>query len=584
MEKEYNSGPLAKILKLTRSFKNDGWFNSLTGLGLAAKDKRVGMNIQWERLAETEVETLYAQDDIAGKVVDIIPNEGTRAGIELKAEDPNVVAGIKDEKDRLMVNHKFERAWRWARLYGGAALFIALDDGIEDLKEPLNLERIRTVKSLTLLNRWELIPDQISKGISSPNFGMPETYQISPRTSSQEDAGSIFVHHTRLIRFDGVELPRILHESNEYWGDSVLTRMFNVLRNFNLAHDSTASVLQDFRIGVLRLKNLADMVAGDDSNALKKRIELMNLAKSVMNSVVLDAEDEDFTNLQTNLSGIKETLEAVNNRLVAATRMPHTIILGEGSTGNLSGAGDSEKEQLNDLVSAEQERVLTPAIDRAHELIMAQKMGPTRGKQVALVWGFNPLTQLDSQEQSELHFKQAQADALYIDRGVLGPDEVAQSRFGGDEFSVDTKIDTDARAQQKQARNEPITDDTHEHVHFDPMGGISSPPIVSDDGLDHTHTRPNGELTGKAVGDPRAEHIHETPDGLTGDALNLDFPMDAKHPPKPKKKRRKKEDEIAKQGNEWCVRSKDGTRNFGCYKTRQEAEDRLRQVEFFKRR
>lgn len=38
---------------------------------------------------------------------------------------------------------------------------------------------------------------------------------------------------------------------------------------------------------------------------------------------------------------------------------------------------------------------------------------------------------------------------------------------------------------------------------------------------------------------------------------------------------------VRKQGNEWCVFSKDG-KNLGCYNTKKKANDRLRQIEFFK--
>ena len=38
---------------------------------------------------------------------------------------------------------------------------------------------------------------------------------------------------------------------------------------------------------------------------------------------------------------------------------------------------------------------------------------------------------------------------------------------------------------------------------------------------------------------------------------------------------------IRKQGNMWCVFSKSG-KNFGCYKTKMEAEKRLKQIETHK--
>jgi hypothetical protein len=39
----------------------------------------------------------------------------------------------------------------------------------------------------------------------------------------------------------------------------------------------------------------------------------------------------------------------------------------------------------------------------------------------------------------------AETDAIYIDRGVLDPNEVAISRFGGDRWSMNTLIDVQAR-------------------------------------------------------------------------------------------------------------------------------------------
>jgi hypothetical protein len=38
---------------------------------------------------------------------------------------------------------------------------------------------------------------------------------------------------------------------------------------------------------------------------------------------------------------------------------------------------------------------------------------------------------------------------------------------------------------------------------------------------------------------------------------------------------------IVKRGNKFCVVSKDGKRNFGCFNSRQKALKRLREVEFF---
>lgn len=44
----------------------------------------------------------------------------------------------------------------------------------------------------------------------------------------------------------------------------------------------------------------------------------------------------------------------------------------------------------------------------------------------------------------------------------------------------------------------------------------------------------------------------------------------------------KAEARVVKQGNQWCVVSEDGSKNLGCSKTKQGAEKRLREVEYFK--
>jgi hypothetical protein len=73
---------------------------------------------------------------------------------------------------------------------------------------------------------------------------------------------------------------------------------------------------------------------------------------------------------------------------------------------------------------------------------MRSSNGPTGGR-VPEAWSFvfRALWQQDSKQQADERLAIAQADALYLDRGVLSETEVANSRFGGDGFSADTVLD-----------------------------------------------------------------------------------------------------------------------------------------------
>lgn len=499
----------------------DGWSNALTGLGVSGKDKRLGMNYQWVRFSETELEHLYATDAAARRVVEYVPDEGTREWIELRLNSDSAnkdsVKLMNEEMERLCVQHKFNQAWSWARLYGGAGILMVVDDG-KELSEPLDLMSIREVKSLTVLNRFELLTSKLITNLEDPNFGLQELYDLAPRSSSDDLLYGTTVHHTRIIRFDGMPLPRRLFEINDSWSDSVLPKMLNALRNYNSAHDSIASALQDFRLMVLKLKDLSGMVASDSDTELMARLQLLNMSKSILNSVAIDAQDEDIKNLDTNFTNIEKVIEKVEARLVADSDLPHTVVLGEGAQGTLGGGGQSEDRNAKGFVGAQQELKLTRPINRIMEVIQSAKAGPFKGKVVEeLTWDFKPLWQMSEKEKAEIHKVQAEADNIYWSMGAVSEETIAKSRFGGSEYSTETQMEEMASNEVKKSEVPPEQsaidhDETvydHAHSLFIDRVGFGYTSGANGDGENHTHTMPNGVETGPAIALFGGGHMHQ---------------------------------------------------------------------------
>ena len=138
--------------KVKKALKMDGWANVLTGMG-TDKDKRTGGQINRKKTWQREVELLHDNDDIAKKVVNEIPDRGTTKWIDHKVgeeeggiEQANKIVEFEKE---LLVKKKFKQAWAWARMYGGAGIFISVDDG-QELDKPLNLNSISKINSLNL--------------------------------------------------------------------------------------------------------------------------------------------------------------------------------------------------------------------------------------------------------------------------------------------------------------------------------------------------------------------------------------------------------------------------------------------------
>ncbi|HEX5034159.1 MAG TPA: DUF1073 domain-containing protein [bacterium] len=453
----------SKAIKTTKkqagkpsALRQDGWKNILTNLGKVGKDKRMGARPDFTLVGQGTIEAAFQSDDIFGKVVERPPREMLRKGYCLKIpeDESNLGEAILERSEAFSLKKKLESALCWSRLYGGSGILVGINK--QKPEDPLNLKNIPQVEYLTVLDRYQLSStDGVQLDVTQENFGLPEYYSVSGGGSGLVSR----VHHSRIIRFQGVEMPYNLMAANDYWGESVLTRLFNALRNFHTGHDSAATLLADFAQAIFKMKNLSEMISGGDEALVQKRLELVALTSSIINAIIIQ-DDEEYERKTTSVAGLSDLLDRINRRLVAATDMPHTVLLGESPSG-LGATGNSEMTHWYDQLASEQQSKLKPALIKLMDIFFAEKFGPAKGKipkKYEIV--FNPLWQMDEKEVVTIRKTQADADKIYIDSGVLDPDEVAKSRFGGGEYSIETKVDFEARAAfEAQEGTEPEPDE-----------------------------------------------------------------------------------------------------------------------------
>jgi phage-related protein (TIGR01555 family) len=419
--------------------KIDGLQNIITGLNRKRKDKRVNVVAVPDLLTQQETEDLYAADDTARKIIERLPREGIRKWIEITNANPEIKIAFQKEFNRLNATKKFERAWRWARLYGGAGIYLNIDDG-EDPDMPVNFSSAKSIKTLIVLHRYELIAESqtIEKDIDSANFGMPTLYRVHRQDTNQ----TTLIHHERILRFEGAELPLNLFIRNGYWHDSVLSSLKSAIINYSQTHDNLASIFQDFRHRVMKIDQFAQMIAADEDDLLIKRMEIQDLIRSNFKTDMIDKEDE-LDIISSPLTGIKDTVTMVNSRLVGASNFPHTILLGESPKGGLSDRGESQNRDWYDYVSEEQHAVLHQPLKTLFETLMKVKEGPTQGQFLKdLSFEFLSLWQMSDEQRAKTELDVAKKDEVYIQNQVLTPEEVAISRWGADKFSMDTKIES----------------------------------------------------------------------------------------------------------------------------------------------
>lgn len=443
--------------------RGDGWINALTGIGLSTRDKRLAegrLKFEVALLTQPQAEALWRGDDMGARIVETLPNEMLREGFLVSIQpDPEArrageTGRTKEMEEALMarleeleVRARLWQALAYERAYGGAGILLGADDGTRDLALPLG-ESIRRLTWLNVLGPDELVPVKWYANPQAPQYGQPETYRIQPRTLpvSGEVVGDrqVEVHESRLLLFPGIRVSRQQTLENNGWGDSALVRVQQVLADYHQTWAAAAILLQDFSQAVLKIKGLAELIATNQDDVVIKRAQAVDMSRSTARAVLIDAEEE-FERKQTPMAGLPELLDKFANRLAAAADMPVTLLMGQAPAG-LNATGESDIRFFYDRVRALQSTKLRPALERLVGMLLRAQDGPTRGVEPEN-WSvvFRPLWQLSEVQHAEIRNKQADTDVKYIDAGVLSPEEVAVSRFGGDTYSTETVVDFKAR-------------------------------------------------------------------------------------------------------------------------------------------
>lgn len=490
----------------TKQQTRDGWESTITGLG-RARDKRSGTRIKYPAVqgSRDQFDDMYHGDDTAATIAELPAREMTRQWITLSVDDSGGDQRTEDVDDRMLTakhvmqalddvdaQSMFSQAILWSRVHGGALLFLGVDDGVEDLQQPLNIDTIKKLDFLLLFDRWEVQIMQTYTELNSPDFGKPEMYLVQAQTESGMGLGvTSYVHASRFIRFDGVRTSRYRMAQNGGWSDSIYTRMIETLQDYGISWHGVAHLLQDFSQAVLKMRGLADAIAQQESTVVLDRMTAMDLCRSVARAIPIDAEDEDFKREPTPMGGLPETLDRLMLRVASAARMPATLLFGQSPAG-LNATGESDIQFFYDQVKAAQEEGLRPRLDRLLEIIFASREGPTRGKEPEhWSYDFNPLWQESDTERAAVRKTQAETDAIYLQEGVLDVDEVAMSRFGGDGYSTETVLDMEKRlaAPEPDATMAGETEPTDAPPEPDDNGDEPVPPQLKGDGLHYRTDR-----------------------------------------------------------------------------------------------
>lgn len=432
-----------------QSLKLDRWVNAVNKFGgpndpitrtYFARDYAIGRD---------QLNYLFEGDWVARKGIEIMAKDATREFINFIHDDQAVIDKMEAEFERLKIRDKVEEAIILQRLYGGNAMVIGAFDG-QPVDQPLG--KIRSIDFFNNVDRFLAYPMTFYRDPALPNYGDVELYQVQNLTVA--GATLMVVHESRVIRFDGNYLPPVLKVRNYGWGAPVLHNVFEALRQFGVASQAGASVLQDFVTKKLKIANLTELLSNDlGEEALINRLQIM-AQELAINNIAIYGMDEEFEKMGTPITGFHELFDRYMEVASSAFEIPKSRFF-SNMTGKLGGdSGESDLRVHYDNVAAFQKNRLASRIRKIIDVV-SEPMGLAPGE-VKFKW--LPLWQLSALDDAKAREATANSDKIYIELGVVEPEEVAISRFGGDQIDITgMTIDVGRREKYlKQLSNQPL--------------------------------------------------------------------------------------------------------------------------------
>lgn len=523
---EYQKAALDKKLKLQRGaaiiegtqgkYREDGYTNVLNKYGTSQDNSTAYQYAQEPFADDMQLIRLYEGNGLFAKIIDRPAEEAVKHGLDIDFGRNEVSDYVARRLDELEYEDKFATAEKWSRLYGGSIIVMLCDDG-GGLEDPLDWDNVRSIEELRVFERAVVQPDysalynfNFNEGYDKDRpFGEPEYYSVF------SIYGYFIVHRSRCLVFRNGRLPeQTTNALYRYFGIPEYVKLRTALRECLTSHQDGVKLLDRSVQAIYKMKGLSSLLSTDagEDNVLK-RLQVIDMARGILNSIAIDNDGEDYTFQTMPLSGVKDVIDSTCNMLSAVCNIPQTLLFGRSPAGmNDTGAGDLEN--YYNMVENIQKRNMKANTRTLIDLILRQGVidkeidsAPEYKVQ------FTPLWSLSEQEQANVDKTKAETEQvkaataqIYMDASVVDPSEVRRTLAKDGDFQIEDIVTEDT------VDDIDIPEDTFD-LGENPMGVLDGQPAEALDGGigsgNFGHAGRPGKLGGSQEGDKAQKRCGE---------------------------------------------------------------------------
>lgn len=453
----------------------DAFSNPAARIGFGTMDLTQATVYPLTRLSQNYqlLTSLYRDNWIVQNVVGTIPDDMIRKWYEINSGiTPEEIDMMKKLERTTHLRKSLQMGMYWGRLYGGA-VGVMLIKGHEDMSLPLDFSAIMpgSFMGLQILDRWSGVYPE-SELVDDPedsDFGLPAYYTVRDDENGQI---MVRVHHSRIVRFIGRELPWLEQVAEQYWGESEIESVYSeVIKRDNVSGNIAALTFRA-NVNYLETEGL-DMLLGTGNGEMQRRFWNTLQAQSIMESNfgtrVVNKGDQ-MHNVQYTFTGLADVYDRIMMDVAGAARTPVTKLFGRSPAG-MNATGESDMRNYYDYIDGLRETVFRNIIERVLPVMAMSAWGTIPDD---LQINFPPISTPDAKEIAEIAERKSGAViAVYQNDLIDASTAMQELRALEPDTGLFGKISDDAIAQAKGQTY------TNSKLMPDPFAGLTD--VVKED-------------------------------------------------------------------------------------------------------
>lgn len=398
----------------------DAFSNPLFRLGYGSQSPLEATEYPLTRMTDNYalLNSLYRTNWVVQNVVGLMVDDMLREWYTIQGSiAPEYLDELQRVERTTQLRDKLNEGLRWGRLYGGAAGLILIKGQEGMLDQPLDLSTVMpgSFMGLMILDRWMgIVPDmQLVTDMGDPDFNLPAYYMVN----NAEGRLVARVHHSRIIRFTGRDLPYLEKIAELYWGESEVEALYKDV----VAHDNVSANISALTFNaitnVMEVQNLEQLFSLGSIDQQRRFWNTMQ-AQSVMKSnfgVQLVEKGNQLHTTQYSFAGLSDVYETMCLNLCGASHYPMTKLFGRSPAG-MNATGESDLQNYYDYVNSQREAKLRPALERLLPVLAMSAWGAVPDN---LQITFPPLWTPTAKEVAEIAKSKAEAVVSTFQAGLM---------------------------------------------------------------------------------------------------------------------------------------------------------------------